>query len=126
MGYKMGVTIIKIKETPLIMHTIPYAHFAIANEKLWKGMPFRERQIIKMILVHDPENPMKVSDLISIPTLGSPATVHSALKNLIESGYLKHFTTSNSSRGKFITLTKKSTTLIKKLNETLVECASIH
>jgi DNA-binding MarR family transcriptional regulator len=104
----------------------PYAHFAVAKEKLWKGMPFRERQIIKMILVHGPENPLKVSDLISIPTLGSPATVHSALKSLIESGYLKCFTTPNSRRGKFIILTKKSTTLVKKLNETLLECTSIH
>jgi DNA-binding MarR family transcriptional regulator len=108
------------------MYTTPYAYFAVTKEKLWKGMPFRERQIMKMILVHDPENPLKVSDLISIPTLGSPATVHSALKSLIESGYLKYFTISHSSRGKFIALTKKSTTLFKKLNETLIECVSIH
>ena len=108
------------------MHTIPYAYFTITKEKLWKGMPFRERQIIKMILVQCPENPLKVTDLISIPTLGSPATVHSALKSLIESGHLEYFTLPNSSRSKFITLTKKSTTLFKKLNETLVECASIH
>jgi DNA-binding MarR family transcriptional regulator len=108
------------------MHTIPYAHFAVAKEKLWKGMPLRERQIIKMILVHDPENPLKVTDLINLPALGSPATIHKSLNNLIDSGYLKYFTTSNSSRAKFITLSKKSTTLFKKLNETLVECASIH
>lgn len=108
------------------MHTTPYAYFSVTKEKLWKGMPFRERQIVKMILVHGPENPLKVSDLISIPTLGSPATVHSALKSLIESGYLKYFTTPNSSRSKFIALTKKSTALIKKINETLLECASIH
>ena len=108
------------------MHTTPYAHFSVANEKLWKGIPFRERQIVKVILVNNPENPLKVSDLISIRILGSPATVHSALKSLIDSGYLEYFTIPNSSRNKYIALTKKSTTLFRKLNETLIKYASIH
>jgi len=90
------------------MHTTPYTHFAVAKEKLWKGMPFRERQIIKMILVHDPENPLKVTDIINLQALGSPATIHKSLNNLIDSGYLKYFTTSNSRRAKFITLRKKT------------------
>lgn len=105
------------------MNSIPYTRFAVAKEKLWKGMPDREIRVLKTILAQDPNNPLMVKDLINTSALGSPATIHAALTSLVNSGHLKHATLPSAGRSKFIYLTPISKTLFKKLNLLLLACA---
>lgn len=106
------------------MNSTPYARFTVAKENLWKKMLFRERQVLQAVLVNRSKNLFKVSDLIKLSALGSPATIHKALINLIESGHLKYCTMPGSDRSKFISLTKTSNTLFIKLNALFIACAT--
>ena len=106
------------------MHTTPYTRFSVAKEKLWNGMPFRDRLVLKAVLAQGSEDLFKVSDLMILQALGSPATIHSALMNLIGSGHLQQSTSPQSGRSKFISLTKTSNTLFKKLNNLLIASAT--
>ena len=106
------------------MHQTPHTLFSIAKEKLWKGMPFRERRVLMAVVAHGPDSLFKVTDLINFSALGSPATVHKALNNLIESGHLKHSITADFGRSKFITLSKSSNALFIKLDALFIACAT--
>ena len=105
------------------MHSIAYTRFAVAKQKLWKGMPDRESRVLKAILAQDANNPLMVKDLIKISALGSRATIHAALTSLVNSGHLKHSTLHADGRSKFINLTPLSKTLFKKLNLLFLACA---
>ncbi len=101
----------------------PYHRFAVQKEKLWKDMPDRERKILLAILGQDPENQMRVMDIILCAHLGSQATIHAALTNLHNAGYLRYTSYTVSGRSKFITLAPKSLTLFKSLNKLLMTCS---
>ena len=101
----------------------PYHRFAVQKEKLWKDMPDRERKILEEILGQDPENQMRVMDIILRTNLGSQATIHAALTNLQKTGYLRYTSYAVSGRSKFITLAPKSISLFKRLNKLFITCS---
>lgn len=105
---------------PLTPHTL----FSIAKEKLWKGMPFRERRVLMAVLANGPESLFKVTDLLKLSALGSQATIHVSLTNLIASGHLKYSSMPEFRHSKFISLTGISNTLFKKLNTLFIACAT--
>ena len=99
----------------------PYVRFTVSKEKLWKGMPSRERRVLKAVLIHGPVNLLTVSGLISLSSLGSPLTIHICLKRLIESGHLKYSTNPIYGVCKFISLTTTSNILFRKLNTLMLK-----
>ncbi len=94
-----------------------YYRFVIASEKIWKGLPERERRVLIEIYGQDPQNPMRVMDIILRSNLGSQATIHAALTNLQLSKHLKLTSYKNNGRTKFITLSAKSTSPFKRLDQ---------
>jgi hypothetical protein len=105
------------------MKLSPYHRFAIEKEKLWKGLPERERRILVEILGQDIRTPMRVMDIILCANLGSQATIHAALTNLQRAGYLRYTSYKADGRSKFITLSPMSVSLFKRLDKLLVACS---
>ena len=94
-----------------------YYRFIIESDKIWKGLPERERRILIEIYGQDPQNPMRVMDIILRSNLGSQATIHASLTNLQLSKHVKLTSYKNNGRTKFITLTPKSASLFKRLDQ---------
>jgi len=100
-----------------------YYRFIIESEKIWKGLPERERRILIEIYGQDSEDPMRVMDIILRANLGSQATIHASLTRLQESGHLKLTSYKENGRTKFIALSPKSISLFNRLDKLLLVCS---
>jgi len=112
-----------LKSILLGMTLSPYHRFIIENEKLWKHLPDRERRILIAVLGQDPQDPMRVMDIIQRADLGSQATIHAALTNLQKTDFLRYTSYKEDGRSKFISLAPKSVTLFKRLDKLFITCA---
>jgi DNA-binding MarR family transcriptional regulator len=101
-----------------------YRCFISGKEKIWHGLPNRERQILEVVLMHRANTLLRVSDLLKLRKLGSQATLHTALMKLKTTHYLNLTTDTEDGRVKFVSLAPKGTALFKNLELLIVFCAS--
>ena len=96
----------------------PYLQFITQAERIWGEMPHRERLVLIAVLKHDTTHSelLHVMDLMSLTEIGSPVTIHKAIKCLEVGHYLKLDAIKRDQRIKAISLTSKSLTLLKRLD----------
>jgi len=105
------------------MITTPYRRFIAKEEKIWGGMPSRERQILKIILGRKLDCPLRVMGVIEDPQFGSRATAHAALNRLLSSNFLQYKECGQKDRSKFIVLSSKGAGLFKRLEKLFLASA---
>ncbi len=105
------------------MPSRPYLQFFTQAERIWGEMPYRERLVLIAVLKHSTTRSvlLRVMDLINLSEIGSPATIHGAIKRLEVGHYLKLGTIKVDQRVKAVSLTSKSLTLLKRLDRLVAE-----
>ena len=99
-----------------------YSCFISGKEKIWRGLPNREQQILESVLIHNPNVRQRVSDVLKLRKLGSQATLHAALMKLKSSHLLMLTTSTRDSRVKFVSLAPRGVALFKSLETLMVFC----
>ena len=99
------------------MNISTYIQFIAKNEKVWAGMPSRQRQILQIVYKQDLKIQLQVQDLLSLKEIGSQATIHSDISKLVADKYLKLTPSKIDARVKFVTLASKGSTLFSKLEK---------
>ena len=96
----------------------PYLQFITQAERIWGDIPHRERLVLNAVLKHSASRSelLRVMDLINLSAIGSPATIHGAIKRLEVGHYLKLAAITGDQRIKVISLTSKSQALFKRLD----------
>ena len=86
-------------------------------------MPHRERLVLNAVLKHSASRTelLRVMDLLSLYEIGSPATIHGAIKRLKVGHYLKLSAIAGDQRIKVISLNSKSQALFKRLDTLATE-----
>lgn len=100
-----------------------YSCFINGKEKIWRGLPNREQQILQSVLMHDSSPHQRVSDVLNLRELGSQATLHAALMRLKTSHFLALTTDTKDHRVKFVSLAPRAITLFKNLDSLVASCA---
>jgi DNA-binding MarR family transcriptional regulator len=96
----------------------PYLQFFTQAERIWGEMPHRERLVLIAVLKHSTTRSvlLRVMDLINLSEIGSPATIHGAIKRLEVGHYLKLGAIKGDQRIRAVSLTSKSLALFKRLD----------
>ena len=105
------------------MTPFKYVHFINHSEKVWDGLPYRERQILCAVLQHDAQTKQNITVLIQRSEFGSQATLHAAVQRLIRADLLTTTSPITNTRAKYVSLTTKSNNLFKKLEKVLEKSA---
>jgi len=102
---------------------LPYLHFITQEEGIWGEMPHRERLVLNAVLKHSITRSelLHVMDLMNLTEIGSPVTIHKAIKCLEAGHYLKLDAIQGDQRIKAISLTSKSLALLKRLDQLVTE-----
>ena len=100
-----------------------YSRFISGKEKIWRGLPNREQQILESVLMHNSSPHQRVSDVLKLRELGSQATLHAALMRLKTSHFLTLTTGTIDNRVKFVSLAPRGVALFKSLETLMVVCA---
>ena len=101
----------------------PYLQFITQAERIWGDIPHRERLVLNAVLKHSASRLelLRVMDLINLSAIGSPATIHGAIKRLEVGHYLKLAAIKGDQRIKAVSLTPKSLVLFKRLDKLVTE-----
>lgn len=99
-----------------------YACFINEKEKIWKGLPNRERHILESVLIHGFDTQQRVTDLLKLKDIGSQATLHAALMRLKRAHFLILTTDTRDGRVKFVSLAPKALTIFKSLAALMYIC----
>ena len=94
----------------------PYLQFIAQEEHIWGKMPHRERLVLNAVLKHSTTRSelLRVMDLINLSEIGSPATIHGAIKRLEVGHYLKLAAIAGDQRIRAVSLSTKSLALFKR------------
>ena len=100
-----------------------FIQFITREEHIWGKMPHRERLVLNAVLKHSTTRSelLRVMDLINLSTIGSPATIHGAIKRLEVGHYLKLAAIKEDQRIKAVSLTPKSLAVFKRLDKLVTE-----
>lgn len=93
---------------------------ALMLEQHQQSLPPEEAAILHYLALAV-DNPPPVTFLMKQSFLGSPATVHRRISNLLEKGYVGLIYGPNNRRTKYVCLVGNGTTYIARLERTLTE-----
>ena len=101
----------------------PYLQFITQTERIWGEMPCHERLVLIAVLKHSTTRSelLRAMDLINLSEIGSPATIHGAIKRLKVGHYLKLTAITGDQRIKAVSFTSKSQMLFKRLERLVAE-----
>ena len=99
-----------------------YACFISEKEKLWKGLPNREQNILESVLMHGFDTKQRDTDLLKLKDIGSQATLHAALMRLKKAHFLILTTDTRDGRVKFVSLAPKTLAIFKSLAALMYVC----
>lgn len=71
------------------------------------------------------ESPMKVTEIMDMKEIASPATIHRKLDDLFDLGLIDHLYKGKNRRTKFVVLTKKSVDQFDKLNQAMLKAREL-
>jgi hypothetical protein len=100
----------------------PYLQFIAQEEHIWGKIPHRERLVLIAVLKHSTTRSelLRVMDLINLSEIGSPATIHGAIKRLEVGHYLKLGAIKGDQRIRAVSLSAKSLALFRRLDRLVV------
>ena len=101
-----------------------YLRFLEATSKLEINMAPNSRRILEELLKKGNVQPYRVQDIISMHEIASQATLHKALKELINDGYLRLKASPQDARVKYVQLTKKTNDLVQKISRLIEKSVS--
>ena len=96
-----------------------YLKFQVESQKIHAHFSEYEKQILHAIFLRDSQKPYRVQDILEMQSIASQATLHKALKNLVELNYLALNESKIDGRTKFVIATKKANKLLDKLDALL-------
>ena len=85
-------------------------------------MPTRQQEILHLVYQHNSTGIQRISDLVEIREIGSPATVHAAITDLVKNQFLKVTLGTSDSRAKHISLAPKGQAIMTKLEKLFKNC----
>ena len=99
----------------------PYIKFIVKKKELDIDLTAREL-LDRIAMACAAGHPMKVSRVMSIKSVASPATLHRKLEDLLDAGLVFHKQTMKNRRTKYVMLTTKAEKHFKELGECMRQC----
>ena len=100
-----------------------YLQFIEKSKAVWGDIPHRQQQLLQAVLKHNSPGIQRVTDLIQMSEIGSQATVHAALSQLVKAQLIKLTNLNSDNRSKQVNLTPKALAIFAKLDKLLQSCS---